>query len=579
MVDPRPTPAASEVPGAGPRGRRAPSRHAPSRRAALPAPAALAPAVRALAAALPLAVVGPLAVLGPLAVAGPLVVALSACGEDRAAPAGPRGASGGDPSASPLGRPPASDPTGERALAMPPDPAPSVVDALARQGASVVDSLPDLDAPDPLDELPGGAGAGVRRPDEAELEPASAATLAAAAPPHGCVVTTRAPLRVFPRGGPASIVAAGDAFVVAGYARATDGSGEDVFVVRAARNAPPVPLATVRLPAGATRARPGPPGLGALDPSRVLVAASDGDGALLATTLSTSRPGVPPAWRELGRAADPRFPPAVAPTAAGAVVAYTDGSATPMRVKVVRLRPDGAPAGTSDPTPEAMGGSAPQIVSIGGTPTLFFVDARGGLSPVVRVPLGPDGAPRAAVIERPLSQLATPGRIAVAQVGGRTRVAYTAVGRAATSAIGLVTLGDTAAPEALVPGAGYGALTVAAASAVGAAVFVATRPVVGEPASGEASPGGASAAGGGEAGGSPGAGEGGTPASPTSALFRGEVIVRLLDDAGLGPELRVTREGERASHAAIARTAAGDVGVVVTTAEGVSLHLLRCSGR
>jgi hypothetical protein len=490
--------------------------------------------------------------------------ALAACGDGRDAGASPSPASTGAPTLTPASGPASgAQPLAGRGLAMPTDPTPSLVEALARSRASGADPLPDLDAPDPLDGPPGGTGGDVRRPDEAEVEPASPATLAAAAPAHGCVATTRAPLRIFPRGGPASIVATGDAFVVAGYARAADGSGEDVFVVRAARNAPPVPLAILRLPAGASHERPGPPGLGVLDAARVLVAASDGSGALLATTVGAARPGMPPAWREIGRAADPRFPPAVAATAAGAVVAYTDGSATPMRVKVVRLRPDGTTAGTHDPTPESMGGSAPVIVSVGGVPTLFFVDARGGLSPIVRVPLGPDGSPRAAVVERPLSQLATPGRIAVAQVGSRTRVAYTAVGRLATSAVGVVTLGDGGAPEALVPGTGYGTLTVSAAGAPRGGIFVATRAVAGTATS---ATGDAPAA----------AGQGAALASPPAG---GEVVVRLVDEAGLGPELRITREGERASHAAVARTASGDVGVVVTGAEGVSLHLVRCDDR
>ena len=81
--------------------------------------------------------------------------------------------------------------------------------------------------------------------------------------------------------------------------------------------------------------------------------------------------------------------------------------------------------------------SAPVATRVADVPEFVFLDARGGLSPVVRVALDEEGAPRPPTIERPLSTVSEPARLAAGNLGARRLVAYTAIGRAATSAIGV----------------------------------------------------------------------------------------------------------------------------------------------
>jgi hypothetical protein len=164
----------------------------------------------------------------------------------------------------------------------------------------------------------------------------------------------------------------------------------------------------------------------------------------------------------------------------------------------------------------------------------------------VRVALAEDGTPRAPQIDRPLSTVSEPARLATAHLGSRRFVAYTAIGRAATSALGLVELGGTLPVEPLVPGEGYGALQLAAVSAPAAALFVMTRPA---------------------------------PGVAATERFNGQLLVRLVDEAGIGPALSVTAPDERVLHAAIARAEDGTVGVAYTTAAGVQVQWLRCADR
>lgn len=405
-----------------------------------------------------------------------------------------------------------------------------------RPHPSILDNLGNLDdTPEPS----------VRTPDEAVGQVASPATLDAAAPAHGCVQLTRAPTRVLASGGPASITATVSGFVVAGYV--SDGATEQVVAVRLSPSSPTMPLATLPLAAGSSTPRTAPPMVSALVDGRVLIAATDARGAVRAAALGVSSPTVRPELRPIGAGADLRFAPAIAPLRGGAsVVAYTDGSGTPMRVKLVVLRPDLSVAATHDVTPPSLGASAPVVDVLAEVPEVVFLDAHGGLSPIVRVALAEDGTPGAAQIERPLSTVSEPARLAVAHFGPRRFVAYTAIGRAATSAIGVVELGATLPPEPLVPGLGYGVLQLGAVSGPAAAVFAMTRPA---------------------------------PGVAATERFVGQLLVRLVDEAGLGPALDVSAPDERVSHASIARAADGTIGVAYTTSAGVSVRWLRCADR
>ncbi len=405
----------------------------------------------------------------------------------------------------------------------------------------VLEALDDIEAMPELDESPQL----VRRPEEMVGAVAAPATLDAAAPPHGCVAITRAPTRALAEGGPASLASTLSGFVVAAY---TSGAGgESVSVVRLSPSSPTTPIATLSLGAASPSPRLAPPALAALDDGRVMVAATDARGEVRAGVLGVSAPSMRPALASIGRGADLRFSPAIAPLRGGAAaVAWTDGSGTPMRVRMAVVRFDGRVTSTHDLTPQSLGASAPVATRVADVPEFVFLDARGGLSPVVRVALDEEGAPRPPTIERPLSTVSEPARLAAGNLGARRLVAYTAIGRAATSAIGVVELGGTAPPVPLVPGEGYGMLHVAAVSAPAAVVFGLTRPRAG--------------------------------IAPTER-FHASAELRLVDEAGPGPALAVGNLNEPVSHLALARADDGTLGAAVTSASGVSVSWLRCADR
>lgn len=396
------------------------------------------------------------------------------------------------------------------------------------------DDLADIDdTPEPVP--PGGAPA----TDDVAL------LVDATAPPHGCIAVTRAPLRIWSRGGPADVVALPTGFVVAGYAPGEQG-GEEVFVVRVPTGHAPTPFTrfTIEVPAAAGL-RDGPPGLADRSMAQVLLALTDGHGAVLTAALPIASTGARPTLTTIADGADLRFAPAVVVAHGVAGVAFTDGRSTPMRVRLATLRDDLGASSVRDLTPAAMGASAPVAFAGADTPSLLFLDAHGGLSPILRVALGDDGAPAPATVERPLSTVSQPAHIAVAAVGGSTWVAYTAVGRAATSAVGLVRLGSEAPPVALVPGTGYGRLHVDAVNAGRTAVFAADRPVAG---------------------------------AATTDAIKTDVVVRVLDEAGLGPPLVVAElSSQRAGSPALARAADGTIAVAFTGPSGVYLSLIRCA--
>lgn len=362
----------------------------------------------------------------------------------------------------------------------------------------------------------------------------------AAPPERGCAASTEKPIRVWPRPGPSAIVAQASGFIVAGYATA-EGGGEEIFLVAAAPESSPRPLRTLSLEAPMPGQRIAPPGMAAAGGGAVTLAVVDGGGRVRASDVPTGQPGAGVVLRAVGEGADPRFAPAVAATQRHRLVAWTDGTGTPMRVKLASLGLDGTVAATHDVTPQAMGASAPVFADGAAPPVLFFLDARAGVSPILRVAMRPDGAPSTAEVARPIGTVSAPPRLAVASAGDAVYGGFTVVGNGATTAVGFLRLdagSDSAA--AIVPGTGYGRLHVAAASAPGAVVFAADAP--------KASP----------------------PTSPR------EVHVRIVDAQGAGPVLTLQGEDGTGAHAAIARRSDGTIGVAFTSSEAVHVAWLRC---
>jgi hypothetical protein len=200
----------------------------------------------------------------------------------------------------------------------------------------------------------------------------------------------------------------------------------------------------------------------------LLVAATDGEGRVLVADLDLGTGATAGSFfaRVEDAHADPRFSPVVLRTPDGTrVVLWTDGSGTPMRVRLARLGPTGEVLGSSVISPD--GGGAAPVLGLGETElAIYLVEARIAMSAVHRVTLGADGTPSAPVVARPLSRGAELPAIAVvrASTGTRAHLAYAAVGNLATRAIGLVQTTGTDSPAPLVPGLGYGgALSVRAA--------------------------------------------------------------------------------------------------------------------
>jgi hypothetical protein len=353
--------------------------------------------------------------------------------------------------------------------------------------------------------------------------------------PRRACAAAGAPMRVWPRGGPPAIAAAGDGFVIAGYDRRE--ATEQVYVVAWPSDGLPRPLGTVPIAAPFPRERVAPPGLCARDAAHAMLAVADGNGALMVSEVRMAGGGAG-ALAPVAAGVDVRFAPAVAYTGARALVAWTQG-ATPMRTHVAVL--DGTSVlARHDVTPPGAGVAAPAFVAGASPPSLVAVDAHEGMSPILRVDFAADGTPRPAVTGVVVAQVASPPEVAAAMVGRYAWLGYTAVGSAATSAVGLVQLSPSAgAPAPLVRGTAYGRLHVAAAAGSEVTVFAADVPAA-------------------------------TGKDPPH-----RIEVRIVDAEGAGPPHAVEAPGG-ASHVAIARADSGVVGVAYTTAAGVYVARVRC---
>jgi hypothetical protein len=278
--------------------------------------------------------------------------------------------------------------------------------------------------------------------------------------------------------------------------------------------------------------------LGARDDSAVMLATVDGAGKLSARSLRMG-PGGGGAKQELASGVDTRFAPAVAHSETRSLVAYTTAS-TPMRARLIVLSNTGSVVGTHDVTPESMGAAAATFVHGASPPALLAVDAREGLSPLLRVDLASDGTPKPAAVVLPLSTVSVPPRLSGASASIGTHVLYTGMGSAATSAVGLVAIDPIVGrPAAFVPGTGYGALHVATASAPAAVVLAAEAPT-----------------------------------APAKDAPR-EIHVALVTRKGQSKDLVLPAPGG-ATHTSLARDAHGTVAVAWSAPSGVFVARLRC---
>ena len=306
-------------------------------------------------------------------------------------------------------------------------------------------------------------------PTSLEPSPTSPTSPPATSDGPGCVFND--PVAVWPRPGWVDVAALGRSFIVAGTAASASGEAEDVFAIRldGPRAQRLLGQTTITSVNGGHRAAN--PALVA-STERIVLALADGEHRLVIVSGSSEQPGELTA-RSIGEGASWRFAPALVRLSDGYAVAWTDESATPMRVRTGHLDADVARrGGITDVTPDGGGAAAPTFAN---TTTLVTIDPRAGISVAHRHAVSRDnfGAPRVA---RPVSFLADPPELAAFAVGESTWLAYTAVGSVATSAVALINLDTTDPPLALVPGVGYGTVHVDAAPFGIGAVFAVDVP-------------------------------------------------------------------------------------------------------
>ena len=354
------------------------------------------------------------------------------------------------------------------------------LDALGAGGAVA----PALSEASPSEASPAGAEGD---PTERTTEPTSERTTepttepTAALSPLACAPLGEA-LRVWPRAAYADVVAVGDAFVVAGYAATRDAAEEpteELFVVRVRPGEAPAPVFRELLERPLVRTRMSVPGLGAIGDDQVGLALVDGSAAVRFRRVGL-RGQTLGGWQTLGDHVDARYPPLVVGGEADAhFVAWTVGNRDGMRLQFARFDGTGAKLEERDLTPASAGATAP--VSIAGRaelPEISFLDAHVATSNILRARLGGELQAGEVEVIRPVANTFDPPMIAVAQLGPRYVLAYTAVGDMARTAVGVTTLeqdGALANPLPLIPSAGYGLLHVdVAAKPAGAqtAVFV-----------------------------------------------------------------------------------------------------------
>lgn len=353
------------------------------------------------------------------------------------------------------------------------------------------------------------------------------------APRRGCVLQSEAPTRVLTTGGPPTMIASGDSFLVAAY----DQGG--VAILRARPGRPAEPFATVRLEAHPSLATP--PALAHTGEHETTLVAIDGRGRVLSASFDPTLMAAVPIPREVAsQGADPRFAPAIFAMGPRRAIAWTDGSETPMRV-LLAVTDRANVLSRHDLTPISGGGAAPTFIEGERAPILTFVDPRAGISVVHRVRLGTDGTPGPLEVVRPLNLAAEPPTFAIAQASTSTDawIAYAAVGNLATRAIGLVRAHGTDEPSALVPGLGYGdPLALDAIATRDHVVFAAEAP---------------------------------------SAVARDaphEIRLRVVDEAGAGDPLVL---GRPSTDPALARREDGLIAIAYRVGQGLWVHFARCA--
>lgn len=285
-----------------------------------------------------------------------------------------------------------------------------------------------------------------------------------------CAALNATPTRIWPSASPVSVASNGPFYFVSAIRRDTTAQ---LVIVRAQQGQLPTPIYTRPLADGAANIAAT---LSSLDPMHLLVALVTAHGRVRVARMSVdgSEFGL---WTDIGEHADMRFPARVALDRDHVWVAWTSIGA-PMHTQLAQLDRALALQTVTDITPNGAGASGATFIETDAATSIATVDAHQGISPVWLRAVSGDAPPEPRILTS-LSSLPDVAELAIAQAGEHWLVGYAAIGRGATSAVGLVrvTGAQSSAPEPLASGEGYGGAHVALATDSSGAIFVVSAPL------------------------------------------------------------------------------------------------------
>jgi len=304
------------------------------------------------------------------------------------------------------------------------------------------------------------------------------------------------------------------------------------------RAARPVATLPISPPLGPSQITP--PGLARVGDSRIALATIDASHRLVYRELDL-RSGASTSATLAEGVADSRFPPSIAVLPSVRLIAFTK-LGNPQRVEVVVVSSSGQFVRRHDVTPASAGAASPTFVRDVTPPTLVVVDPREALSLAHSVVFDENGMPGAEDSLQPIIGLSTPARIVA--VRGARDIALLFLAHGESGGIGVYSLDAHASaitPHALVAdargprpwvdalGASFGLITVSLA------------------------------------------------ASATDPTTR-DAVVRLVDSAGMGPELRIAATSGTTLYPTPSRDDAGHLAVIAGSASGITLTRIACAG-
>lgn len=285
-----------------------------------------------------------------------------------------------------------------------------------------------------------------------------------------------------------------------------------------------------------------PPAIARVGVGRIAVATVDAQRRLEYREIDLATGQVFGPIRIADGSVDTRFPPSIAPLGALRLVAFTRFG-DPQRVEVVVMDDSPRSLRRHDVTPDSAGAASPTFVRDVTPPYLVFVDPREALSLTHAVSFDANGAPGEDDGLQPIIGLVTPARVVAALSPADLQIAFLAHGE--SNLMGSFVLASHASsitPRTLVASSDSARLWIDALGARDGVLTVSLAPH---------------------------ADEAGSPR---------EAVVRVIDSAGIGPELRIAAVQGSAVYPMLARDDAGTIALVFGTASGIDFVPLRCIG-